>query len=76
MVILPVTLAPPGTIPARRTDEEPQHDGHDNPYLQHVLGDGQIERAHDASIVQTLVNLAVLRLVDEEALVTVAMVQL
>ena len=54
-------------IPACATQEYGYHNEHHNPYLQHTLGDAQIERANLLAS-HTLIYLAVMLLAEEELL--------
>ena len=54
-------------IPTGTAEEDGQHDGYDNPYLQHTLGDAEIPRTNTRTVGKALVDLAVLLLVEVEA---------
>ena len=58
-------------IPTGTAEEDHQHDSHDNPYLQHALGDADIPRTNTRAVGKTLVDFAVLLLVEVEAHVVV-----
>ena len=54
-------------VPTGTAEEDTQHDDHDDPYLQHTLGDADIPRTHTRAVGKPFVDLAVLLLVEVEA---------